>query len=153
MMMMMISFWRSNLSDKIKRDFFPAVLMSMLLYECTTWKLTKCIDKKLDENCSGMLRALLNKPWKQHLTKQNLYGHLPHVYKTIKVRRKKYVRHCWRSKNEIICDVLLWTPSHRCASVGWSRKTYRQQHCLIGLVSMFNSISTLVSYLMSKPFS
>ena len=31
-----------------------------------------------------MLRAILNKSWKQHPTKHQLYGHLPSMTKTIK---------------------------------------------------------------------
>ena len=42
--------WKSDLSDKIKRDLFGAVAMSVLLYRCTTWTLTKCLKKKLDGN-------------------------------------------------------------------------------------------------------
>ena len=38
---------------------------------------TKRMEKKLDGNDSRMLRAILNKSWRQHPTKQMLYGHLP----------------------------------------------------------------------------
>ena len=38
--------WKSDLSDKIKRDFFQAVLI--LLYGCTPWMLIKRIKKKLN---------------------------------------------------------------------------------------------------------
>ena len=31
--------------------------------------------KKLDGNYTRMLRAILNKSWRQHPTKQQLYGH------------------------------------------------------------------------------
>ena len=36
--------------DKIKRSFFQAVVVSILLYGCTTWTLTKRIEKKLNGN-------------------------------------------------------------------------------------------------------
>ena len=32
--------WRSDLSDKTKRNFFQAAIVSILLYESTTWTLT-----------------------------------------------------------------------------------------------------------------
>ena len=35
------------------------------------------MEKKLDGNYTRMLRAVLNKSWKQHPTKQQPYGHLP----------------------------------------------------------------------------
>ena len=56
-----------------------------------------------------MLRAILNKSWRQHPTKQQLYGHLPPISKTIKIRRTRHAGHCWRSKDELIGNVLLWT--------------------------------------------
>ena len=60
--------WKSVLIDKIKRSFFQAVVMSILLYGCTTWKLIKRMEKKLDSNYTRMLQAILNKSWKQHST-------------------------------------------------------------------------------------
>ena len=57
-----------------------------------------------------MLRAILNKSWRQHPTKHQLYGHLPPITKTIQVRRTRLAGHCWRSRDELIRDVLLWTP-------------------------------------------
>ena len=38
--------WKSDLTDKIKQSFFQAAVMSILLYRCTTWTLTKCMEKK-----------------------------------------------------------------------------------------------------------
>ena len=67
-------------------------------------------ERKLDGNCTRMLRAVLNKSWRQHLTKQQLHGHLPFILKTIQIRWTKHARHCWRSKDEFISDILLWTP-------------------------------------------
>ena len=37
--------------------------------------------------------------------------------------------HCWRSKDELISDVLLWTPTHGYPSVGRPAKTYIHQLC------------------------
>ena len=104
--------WKSDRTDEIKRSFFQAALMSILLYGCTTWMLTKCMEKKLDGNYTRMLRAILNKSWGQYPTKQQLYDQLPPITKTIKVRQTRHAGHCWRSRGELISDVLLWTPSH-----------------------------------------
>ena len=76
------------------------------------------MERKLDGNYTRMLRALLNPSWRQHPTKQQLYGYLPLITKTIKVWRTRHARLCWRSKDELISDVLLWTPSHRQAKTG-----------------------------------
>ena len=42
--------WKSDLTDKMKRSFFQAAVVSILLYGCTTWTLTKRLEKKLDGN-------------------------------------------------------------------------------------------------------
>ena len=77
--------WKSDLTNKIKCSFFQAAVMLILLYGCT-WTLTKCMEKKLDSNYTRMLLAILIKSWRQHPTKQQLYGHLPPIMKTIQVR-------------------------------------------------------------------
>ena len=78
--------WKSDLTDKMKCSFFQAAIMSILLHGCSTWTLTKWLEKKLDADYTRMLRAILNKTWGQHPTMQQLYGHLPPITKTIKVR-------------------------------------------------------------------
>ena len=110
----------------MKHSFFQAAVMSILLYGCTTGTLTKRMEKKLDGNYK---RAVLNKSWRQHPTKQQLYGHLPPIMRTIKVRQSRHVGHCWRNRDKLISDVLLWTPSHGQAKAGWPAQTYRQQLC------------------------
>ena len=70
---------KSDLTDKMKRSFFQAAVVSILLYGCTTWMLTKRMEKKLDGNDTRMRRAILNKSWRQHSTKQQLYGHLQYL--------------------------------------------------------------------------
>ena len=119
--------WKSDLTDKIKRSFFQAAIMSILLYGCTTWTLTKRPEKKLDCNYTRMLWAILNKSWRQHPTRHQLYGHLPPITKTIQVRRTRHAGHCWRSRDELISDVLLWTPTYDRAEVGRPARTYIQQ--------------------------
>ena len=104
--------WKSDQTDKMKHIFFQAAVTSILLYDCTTWTLTKRLEKKLDGNYTRMLRAILNKSWRQHPKRYQLYGHLAPITKTIQVRRTRHAGHCWRSRDELIRDVLLWTPTH-----------------------------------------
>ena len=120
---------KSDLTDKIKRSFFQAAVVSILLYGCTAWTLTKLLEKKLDVNYTRMLRAILNKSWRQHPTKHQLYGHLPLITKTIQARRTRHAGHCWRSKDELISDILLWTPTYGRAKAGRPARTFIQQLC------------------------
>ena len=61
--------------------------------------------------------------------KNQLYGHLPPITKTIQVRRTRHEGHYWRSRDELLSDVLLWTPSHSRAKAGRPARTYIQQLC------------------------
>ena len=112
-----------------KRSFFQVAIVSILLYRCTTWTLTKRLEKKIDGNYTRMLRAILNKSWRQHPTRHQLYGHLLPITKPIQVRRTRHAGHCWRSRNELISDVLQWIPSYGRAKAGRPARTYIQQLC------------------------
>ena len=75
--------------------------------------------------CSGLHAAF----WQQHPTRHQLYGHLPPITKTIQVRRTRHAGHCWRSRDELIRDVLLWIPTHGRAKAGRPARTCIQQLC------------------------
>ena len=113
----------------MKRSFFQAAVVSILLYGCTTWTLNKRLKKKLDGNYTRMLRAILKKSWQQHPTKHQLYRHLPFITKTILVRRTRHAGHCCRSRDKLISDVLLWTSTYGRAKAGRPARTYIQQQC------------------------
>ena len=117
--------WKSDLTDEMKRSFLQAAVVSMQLYRCTTWTLTKRLEKKIDGNYTRMLRAILNKSWRQHPTRHQL----PPITKTIQIRRARHTGHCWRSKDELVSDVLLWTPTYGQAKAGRPARTYIQQLC------------------------
>ena len=89
------------------------------------------MEKKLDGNYTRMLQAILNKSWRQNTTKQQLYGHLLPITKTIQVRQSRHAGHCWRNRDELISDILLWTPSHGRAKAGRPATTYIQQICAV----------------------
>ena len=93
------------------------------------WTLTKRLEKKLDGNYTRMLRAILYKSWQQHPIRHQLYGHLPPITKIIQARRTRHAGHCWRSKDELISEVLLWTPAYGQAKGGRPARTYIQQLC------------------------
>ena len=102
---------------------------TILLYGCTNRTLTKRLEKKLDGNYTRMLRAILNKSRWQNATRHQLYDYLPPIMKTIQVRWTRHAGHCWRSRDELISDVLLWTPTYGQAKAGWPAQTYIQQLC------------------------
>ena len=121
--------WKSDLTDKTKHSFFQAAVVSVLLYGCTTWTLSKQLEKKLNGNYTRMLRVILNKSWRQQPTKHQLYGHLTPITKTIKVILTRHAGHCWKSKDELISDVILWTSAYGQAKAGRPARIYIQQLC------------------------
>ena len=96
-----------------------------------------CLFFKIEINCVLLLGRLffarlfliLNKSWRQHTTRHQLYGHLPPITKTIQVRRTRHTGHCWRSRDELISDVLLCTPTYGSAKDGRPARTYIRQLC------------------------
>ena len=51
-------------------------------------------------------------------TKQQLYGHLPPISQTIQVGQAKHSGYWWRNKDNLISNVLLWTPIRGHTSIG-----------------------------------
>ena len=102
-------------------------LSTNLSWNC--WHLLhKQLEKKLDGNYTRMLLAILNKFWRQHPTRHQLYGHLPPITKTNQVRRTIHAGNCWRSRDELISNIL-WTPTYGRAKAGQPARTYIQQLC------------------------
>ena len=118
--------WPSDQTDKMKPSFFQAAVVSIQLYGCTTWTLTKRQEKKQDGNYIRMLQAILIKSWRQHTKRHQRYGHLPPLTKTIQVSQ---TRHCRRSRDKSISDVLLWAPTYGRAKARRPARTYIQQLC------------------------
>ena len=79
--------------------------------------------RELHKKATSYIEQILE----QHPTKQQLNSHLPPISKTILIRRTRYAGHCRRSKEELITDVLLWTPSYGQASIGRPTRIYLQQ--------------------------
>ena len=68
-----------------------------------------------------MVRAILNRSWKQHAIRPPTSNRPNNTDKKCKTLR---------SKDELISDVLLWPLSHGHSSVGWPTRTYLQQLCM-----------------------
>ena len=135
----------------MKRSFFQAAFVSILIYGNPTWILTKRMEKRLDGNYTRM-RAILKKSLRQHPIKWQVYGHLSTITKTIQVRR---TRHAWlsrKSKDELISDILLWIPSHGRRKAERPAWTYIQYiyiyiYIFIYILKLLNVSEYLISYL------
>ena len=113
-----------------KHPLLQAVTVSVLLCGCTTWTLMKCPMKKQCGNYTRMQHAVRNKSFKQYPFKQQLYHHLPPILQTIQVRWARHGWHYWRSKDELISNFLLWTPTHGHTTVDEPAKICIHQFCV-----------------------
>ena len=121
--------WKSDLTDKMKRSFFQAVVTSILLYGCTTWTLTKRLEKKLDGNYTRMLRTILNKSWRQHPTRHSITKKWNNTeYLTLKDLFTKITRITWKYLEYI---KLIWINHH--SLIPWHTDDFRIS-LFIGLI-------------------
>ena len=68
-----------------------------------------------------MLRVVKNVTWRQRIASEVLYAGLPVISTTVSLR---FSGHCWRSKNEVVSDLVLWEPKHGKRSVGGQPRTF-----------------------------
>ena len=107
----------------MKRSFFQAAIVSILLYGYTTWKLNKRREKKLDGNYTRMLWAIMNRSWSHPPHKAPAVRPLITITKTIQIRQTIHAGHY------CISNVFPWSPSHGRAKTGRTARTYIQQLC------------------------
>ena len=60
----------------------------------------KAYGEKLHKNTTSYTEQILEAT--SH--KKALYGHWPPIYKSIQIRWTRHVRHCWRSKDNLISE-------------------------------------------------
>ena len=115
----------------MKRSFLPGNSPCRdYCMDCTTWTLTKQLEKKLDGKLhKECCEQYWTSPGGNTPQGTNYTATCPPIMKTIQVRWTRHAGHCWRSRDELISDVLLWTPTYGRAKAGWPARTYRQQLC------------------------
>ena len=90
----MIKVWKSNLQNHLKVGFFRATVESVLLYGAKSWAMTGKTRNRLDGSYTRMLRVVLGVSWKEHETNKELYGNLPKITDTLKIRRVQFIGRC-----------------------------------------------------------
>ena len=86
-------------------------------------------DQRYEEKTWRQLHKNAMSCIEQHPSKQPLCRQLLPISKTIQIRWARHAGHCWRSKGELISDILQWASLYRWASVGRSARSYLQQLC------------------------
>ena len=107
----MHNIWTSEIGTNLKVNIFKVAIEPILLYGSETWTLTKAMEKRLDGTYTRLLMRAQNLSWKNHPSKEQIYGKLPAVSELIKARRVQFAGHCYRAENEVISSLLLWSPT------------------------------------------
>ena len=111
------STWRSkNISQKTKIRFFKSNVLSTLLYDAESWKMTKTISHKLEVFHNKCLRRIIRIYWPQTISNYQLRRRTGTEPITQKVRRKrwKWIGHVLRIPPAALPRVALrWTPDGR----------------------------------------
>lgn len=106
----------SNISRKTKTSLFKSLVLSVLLYGCETWKLTKGDERKLDVFQSKCLRKILKIRWQQHISNKSVLdtAEVEKISEVVRRRRWNWVGHVLRKDRASDCAVALgWTPEGR----------------------------------------
>ena len=100
------------MNKSLQINFFRATVESVLLYVAESWTLTGRMRDRLDGTYTEMIRTIPGVSWREKKTNKDLYRNLPKITDTLRIRRLKFIGHCWRRKNELIHKVLTWVPKH-----------------------------------------
>ena len=60
---------------------------------------------------------IFNVTWQHRITNEVLYAGFPRISIILRERRLRFSGHCWRSKNEVVSDLVLWELKHGKMSV------------------------------------
>ena len=104
--------WKSNVSNELKTRLFIATVESVLLYGCESWTFTSALERSLDGCYTRMLRAALNISWQSFVPNEELYGTLPRISDKVAWRRLGLAGHCFRHKELLAGELVLWEPTH-----------------------------------------
>ena len=69
----------SALRDSLKISFFRAAVESILLYGTEGWTITNKLEARLDGCYIRLVVMVLDLNWKDHPTREEIYGNLPKV--------------------------------------------------------------------------
>ena len=122
--------WNSSvLRRKLKMRIFQANVVSVLLYGCTTWKMTDADEQKLNVFMHTCLRRILKIFWPTRMSNEEVrrIAGIQKVSDQIRIRRWKFIGHILRMEGDHNQKVALrWTPATGKRRRGRPRETWRR---------------------------
>ena len=120
----MSTIWKSNLSMSIKVKFFRAAVESILLYGSEGWTLNNKLEARLDGCYTRLLMMVKNLNWKNHPSREQIYGDIPKISEVVRYRRLNFAAHCARRLDEPVSGLVFWNPTHGRRAQGKPRLTF-----------------------------
>ena len=121
--------WKTNnIGRKTKATLFKSLVISVLLYGCETWKLTKGEEEKLDIFQTKCLRRIFKIRWQQHVTNETILqmAGMNKISSEVRRRRWNWIGHLMRRERNDDCAIALgWTPEGR-RKQGRPKTTWRR---------------------------
>jgi hypothetical protein len=106
--------WKSSvISTKTKLNIFKSNVLSVLLYSCETWLITRDLDDKLQSFTNRCLRYILRVWWPNVISNKDLYKRctIKPIPLIIKERKWQWIGHTLRKEPDEICrQALDWNP-------------------------------------------
>ena len=117
-----------SLGRKTKFSLFKTLVLSVLMYGCETWKLTKKEEKKLDTFQNKCLRRIMRIRWQQHVRNETVLeiAGMEKVSQMVRRKRWNWIGHVLRREQGNDCAVALgWTPEGK-RGKGRPKTTWRR---------------------------
>jgi len=123
------SVWNNrNISTKTKVRIYNTNVLSVLLYACETWKITKNISHNIEVFQNRCLRRIFRIYWPDMIKNEELLkmAQLPCLTSEVKRRRWKWIGHVLRMKKDATPRTALhWTPEGK-RPRGRPKETWRR---------------------------
>ena len=122
--------WKSSkIFTKTKIRIFKSNVVSVLLYGCESWRMTRGDEQKLDVFLHTSLRRILKISWEQHTSNDEVRrsaGVTETLSRTVQRRRWTFIGHILRRDNRNLAkNALTWTPEGK-RKRGRPKETYRR---------------------------
>ena len=121
--------WQAGgINRRTKASLFKSLVLSVLLYGCETWKLTKGEEEKLDIFQTKCLRKIFKICWQQRIpnTKVLEMAEIEKMSSEVRRRRWNWIGHILRRDRTDDCAVALgWTPEGK-RNRGRPKTTWRR---------------------------
>ena len=133
----MRTLWKSSLHASLKISFFLAAVESILLYGAEGWTITHKLEARLDGCYTRLLMMVLDLNWKDHSTREEIYGNLPKVSEVVSERRlNQFLNQSSGSPHKALVpkgDQGWHIPSSLVKALAWNLKNYsnlcKTEHC------------------------